>query len=301
MPRWPAWPVGHPGAGVPSDASGTSRTGSRTYSIAPMEIPLFPLHTVLCPGVALPLHIFEPRYRLMVGRCLSEDRPFGVVWIRDGREVGSTDLAVAAVGTLAEIREADRYADGRYDIVTVGTERFRIRAVDTISEPYLMAVVDPLDEDIGDERRAASLVRLVTRRFVRYVDAVRELLDEPDASDRPIRSAAGDPPQRRRRPDPDAGGPADPGDPFPALDPGSDPGDPGRSDLAMPADPLLLSHLLAGIVELDPAHRQELLEASTAEARLEALASLLARETIYLDRGLRVVRPDPVLAIAGRN
>ncbi len=78
-----------------------------------MEIPLFPLHTVLCPGVALPLHIFEPRYRLMIRRCLSEDRPFGVVWIRDGRDVGVADLAVAAVGTLAEIREADRYADGR--------------------------------------------------------------------------------------------------------------------------------------------------------------------------------------------
>ncbi len=257
-----------------------------------MEIPLFPLHTVLCPGVALPLHIFEPRYRLMVGRCLAEDRPFGVVWIRDGREVGSTDLAVAAVGTLAEIREADRYSDGRYDIVTVGVERFRVLAVDTVSEPYLTATVEPLDEVVGDERRAASLVRLVTRRFVRYVDGVRVLLDEPESGPDPSpsagrRSGTSAPSRRPAAPDPDpAGSPAD---------------QDGRSDLAMPADPLLLSHLLAGIVEVDPVHRQALLEAPTAEARLEALAGLLAREVIYLDRGLRVVRPDPTLALVARN
>jgi Lon protease-like protein len=257
-----------------------------------MEIPLFPLHTVLCPGVALPLHIFEPRYRLMVGRCLSEDRPFGVVWIRDGREVGATDLAVAAVGTLAEIREADRYSDGRYDIVAVGTERFRIIAVDSVSEPYLTATVEPLDEVIGDERRAVSLVRLVTRRFVRYVDGVRVLLDEPDAgpgSSATVESSSGTtaPPRRPVAPDPDPGrSPAGEGD---------------RSELAMPADPLLLSHLLAGLVEVDPVHRQALLEAPSAEARLEALADLLAREVIYLDRGLRVVRPDPTLALVARN
>ncbi|HSG84908.1 MAG TPA: LON peptidase substrate-binding domain-containing protein [Candidatus Limnocylindrales bacterium] len=254
-----------------------------------MEIPLFPLHAVLCPGVALPLHIFEPRYRLMIRRCLAEDRPFGVVWIRDGRDVGVADLAVAAVGTLAEIREADRYADGRYDIVTVGTGRFRIRTVDTVSEPYLTATVEPLDEVIGDQERATSLVRLVTRRFVRYVDAVRELLDEADP--------AGAAPSARRqglveRSEPDALGSDADRRPGEVAD---------RSGLAMPADPLLLSHLLAGIVEVDPVHRQALLEAPTAVARLEALADLLARETIYLDNGLRVVRPDPVVGTGARN
>ena len=62
-----------------------------------MEIPLFPLHTVLCPGIALPLHIFEPRYRLMVERCLADDLPFGVVlapkprWTRQRAPISPVD------------------------------------------------------------------------------------------------------------------------------------------------------------------------------------------------------------------
>ena len=71
-----------------------------------MDLPLFPLHTVLCPGVVLPLHLFEPRYREMVGRCLADDAPFGVVLIREGRETGPSIPDLASVGTLAEIREA---------------------------------------------------------------------------------------------------------------------------------------------------------------------------------------------------
>ena len=72
-----------------------------------MEIPLFPLHTVLCPGIVLPLHIFEERYRAMTRRCLDTGDPFGVVLIRDDREVGTQGVAtLAGVGAFAEIREA---------------------------------------------------------------------------------------------------------------------------------------------------------------------------------------------------
>ena len=91
-----------------------------------MDLPLFPLHAVLCPGVALPLHVFEARYKAMVERCLADQSPFGVVLIREGREVGPGDLAVAGVGTVAEIREATRYPDGRFDLLTLGTQRFRL-------------------------------------------------------------------------------------------------------------------------------------------------------------------------------
>jgi Lon protease-like protein len=62
------------------------------------RIPLFPLRSVLCPGVALPLHIFEERYRLMVDRCIERGEAFGVVLIREGREVGPLSGAIAAVG-----------------------------------------------------------------------------------------------------------------------------------------------------------------------------------------------------------
>src|SRR5437867_9599526 len=113
---------------------------------AAMEIPLFPLHQVLCPGIVLPLHIFEDRYRAMTRRCLDTGEPFGVVLIRDGREVGTKGVAtLAGVGAFAEIREAGRYPDGRYDVLAAATGRFAIDSVDAKREPYLVAEVTPLD------------------------------------------------------------------------------------------------------------------------------------------------------------
>src|SRR6266568_7973754 len=122
-----------------------------------MDLPLFPLHTVLCPGVALPLHVFEERYKAMVERCLAGRSPFGVVLIREGREVGPGDLAVAAVGTVAEIREATRYRDGRFDLLTLGTQRFRLETVDPETEPYLVGQITPLGEVVGEATRAKAL------------------------------------------------------------------------------------------------------------------------------------------------
>jgi Lon protease-like protein len=107
-------------------------------------LPLFPLHVVLFPGLPLPLHIFEPRYRLMIGQCLEADAPFGVVLIRAGREVGDPATPYA-VGTTAQILEHERLADGRLNLLCVGRERFRIRQLLT-DHPYLAAEVEPLAE-----------------------------------------------------------------------------------------------------------------------------------------------------------
>ena len=139
-----------------------------------MQIPLFPLHTVLSPGLALPLHVFEDRYRLMVRRCLDDDTPFGVVLIHEGSEIaprdgGPQELAIASVGTFAEIREARRYADGRWELLTVGGGRFVIETVRTGVEPYLVAEVEPLDDALGDADTAEVLMRRVSRRFVDYL------------------------------------------------------------------------------------------------------------------------------------
>lgn len=89
------------------------------------RIPLFPLHTVLFPGMALPLHIFEPRYRKMVHACLKHQTPFGVVLIRAGREVGGPAVPYY-IGTLARIRHVEHLSDGRMNIEAVGEERFRL-------------------------------------------------------------------------------------------------------------------------------------------------------------------------------
>ena len=149
-----------------------------------MQIPLFPLHTVLSPGLALPLHVFEERYRLMVRRCVDESVPFGVVLIREGSEIAPRrgapqELAIASVGTFAEIREASRYADGRWDLLTVGAGRFVIETVKTDIEPYLVADVEPLDDALGDAATAEALVRRVSRRFVDYL----RLLQPRDGED----------------------------------------------------------------------------------------------------------------------
>jgi Lon protease-like protein len=142
------------------------------------RIPLFPLRSVLCPGVALPLHVFEERYRLMVDRCLERDEPFGVVLIRAGREVGPLSGAIAQVGTVAAIRRAGRYPDGRFDILTVGQQRFHLEAVDSASEPYLVGRVSFLDEPLGSHGEAHRHAERVGQRFLEYLRLLQPLGDD---------------------------------------------------------------------------------------------------------------------------
>ena len=144
------------------------------------ELPLFPLNTVLLPGVALPLHIFEERYRLMIGRCVERRDPFGVVLIRQGREVGSGSTRLAEIGTVARIRQASRYADGRMDIVTVGVRRFRIDELHASREPYLTAEVTLLDEPLGADADARQLSQRVGRSFLRYLELLQPALATDD-------------------------------------------------------------------------------------------------------------------------
>lgn len=109
-----------------------------------MQIPLFPLHVVLFPGMILPLRIFEPRYRLMFQRCMETDRRFGVVLIREGQEVGAA-AEPYAVGTLAEITDHEMQPDGTILLACVGLRRFLIEKTDA-TEPYLQAEVALIDE-----------------------------------------------------------------------------------------------------------------------------------------------------------
>ena len=111
--------------------------------------PMFPLGSVLVPGMILPLHVFEPRYRALVRDCTAGDGEFGVVLIERGSEVGGGDTRTQ-VGTMARIVQADELPDGRYAVGAVGMRR--IRVVSWLDdEPYPRAdVVDWPDEDDGD-------------------------------------------------------------------------------------------------------------------------------------------------------
>jgi len=259
-----------------------------------MEIPLFPLHAVLCPGIALPLHIFEPRYRLLTERCVEEERPFGIVLIREGREVGGDSVAIAGVGTFAEIRHAMRLPDGRFDLLVVGAGRFAIDAVDPDSEPYLVASVTPLDDDVGDQQRAVSLAARVMRRFVGYLHMLQPL-DGETAEEIDVRIEVETELEATSRSAlSDVDTPA--GDTARAA--GLEETSPG---LVIPDDPTTLSYLLSGIVQVPDVQRQLLLETGTTAERLDELDRLLDAELWLLQRRLRLFTPDQAQAAARRN
>ena len=110
-----------------------------------MELPLFMLHAVLFPGAHLPLHVFEERYKQLVAECLESGRPFGVLLIRRGREVGET-AEPHAVGTTARITRVERLPEGRLNIVCRGEQRFRIARL-LPPRPYPAAEAELLTDE----------------------------------------------------------------------------------------------------------------------------------------------------------
>jgi uncharacterized protein len=137
-------------------------------------IPVFPLDHVLLPGLPLPLHIFEPRYRQMLADIETSRGGFGIVALSRGSET-SADVDFAKIGTLAEILEKEPYPDGSCDLLTVGSRRFRIVDVDSSAKPYLQAQVEWLDEDDGD--LPADLALMVTALFGRYSQVLSDVSD----------------------------------------------------------------------------------------------------------------------------
>ncbi len=136
--------------------------------MAQLEVPLFPLHTVLFPGGPLPLRIFEPRYLDMISRCLKEDSEFGVVLIRSGAETGPAETV--SIGTRARIRDWFQGQDGLLGITALGTERFTLLGqriqpdglvVGTIEEIEPQPPVDLLER----HRPLAELLERVLREL----------------------------------------------------------------------------------------------------------------------------------------
>jgi uncharacterized protein len=200
------------------------------------RIPLFPLGTVLYPGLLLPLHIFEDRYRQLVRELLDgpEPKQFGVIAIRKGRETGIDGVdGLYEVGCTAALRQVEQHEDGRFDLVTVGTQRFRLMVLDD-SLPYLQGDVEMLPEETGDAAAADLAVRAVHGAFRGYLDTLN-LQGVTQAT-------------------------------FGEL----------------PAEPLLLSYLVAASLVVDVPDRQALLAEPDAASRLVAERAMLTRETTML-------------------
>jgi len=230
-------------------------------------LPLFPLGTVLFPGMILPLRVFEERYRLMVADLLErpEPRQFGVVAIRKGQEVGTEGVhELYDIGCVATVREVTPHEDGRFDLVAVGTRRFRLLRADR-TLPYYQAEVEYLPEegegeadpgeqpadDAGTPQEAAAkagtgVVVAVQAAFRDYVNALA------DRAGAVIHIAD------------------------------------------IPDDPVMLSYVVAAAMIIDLPDRQALLAAPDSVSRLRAERQLLTRERAMLR--VTTSRPAPDLS-----
>lgn len=162
----PGYPYGGRVTEPEQDPSGTA------------TLPLFPLQTVLLPGTHLPLHIFEPRYRQLVSDLVGgtvPDREFGVIALRAPlvREVTGLDH-VYGIGCATVLREAKRLPDGRYEVVSTASRRFRLREIDGTSAPYLIGEVDWLPDEVvpaAANDTAARLGEVARAAHQRYCEA----------------------------------------------------------------------------------------------------------------------------------
>lgn len=224
------------------------------------RLPLFPLNSVLFPGLVLPLNVFEQRYRALMRdlSALPEDEPrrFGVVAIRDGSEVapsapglpeGARPEPTAAsgfgadpikafhlVGCTADAATIRERENGTYEVLATGTTRFRLLSVDA-SGPYLTGEVEPIEEEQGEE--AGALASGVVRAFRAYQKRLA------GARERSLN---------------------------------------GEADL--PGEPSVLSYLVAAAAVLDTPAKQRLLEAPDTAARLAAELKLLRAETAVIGK-----------------
>ncbi|WP_171169308.1 LON peptidase substrate-binding domain-containing protein [Streptomyces sp. I05A-00742] len=224
------------------------------------RLPIFPLNSVLFPGLVLPLNVFEQRYRAMMRHlaALPEDAPrrFGVVAIRDGLEVahsapglpdgprpepgpatgfGSDPMAAFhAVGCVAETATLRERRDGTYEVLATGTTRFRLLSVDA-SGPFLTGEVEELEERPGEG--AGALAEGVLRAFRAYQKRLA------GASERSLA---------------------------------------GRADI--PEEPSVLSYLVASAAMLDVPAKQRLLQAPDTASRLAEELKLLRTETALIGK-----------------
>jgi Lon protease-like protein len=133
----------------------------------PFELPLFPLRVVLFPGMTLPLHIFEPRYRKLVRHCLHHQAPLGLVLIAAGEEVGAPAVP-HRVGTLADITHHQPLPDGRSAIEVTGRERFSILGARAGPDGYLLGSVERFPLAPGAEPHTRRAVARVAQQLARY-------------------------------------------------------------------------------------------------------------------------------------
>lgn len=140
------------------------------------QLPLFPLNVVLFPGMMLPLHIFEERYRKMVQGCLDESEPFGVILAKSDRAQAPNVASLACddiyeVGTTAHITAVERLEDGRMNLITIGQERFAVKDIFSSADDFLIGQVEPFSMQGDDNPVTIKLLAQKLRQLVKsYIE-----------------------------------------------------------------------------------------------------------------------------------
>lgn len=229
-----------------------------------MRLPVFPLHQVVFPHLPIPLHVFEERYRAMAVDLLADGSPyvgrFVVAMIIDGPEVGGV-ASTQPIGTICEVRTAERFPDGRWMLLAVGVARARLAGVDR-SGRYDTVEATELDELTGEA--AASLVPRVQAALDAYLATVKRFVART--------ASVGQPSQES-------------GDVRASLDEVLKP-------VHLPDDPAAASYAVAGVLQVELSRKQQLLELPDAASRLTAELDLLRREARLLEDGAM----PPILA-----
>ncbi len=150
------------------------------------ELPLFPLPVVLFPGMPMPLHIFEPRYRKMLTDIRAGDNLFGLSYF--DKDSSGKDIPQAGhIGCVAEVTETQALPDGRSNVLAVGVVRYQVEAYVERGDPYLVVKVKFFEDDDENDQGLAASAREVAGMFMRVANSIRIINDErgnlPDISD----------------------------------------------------------------------------------------------------------------------
>jgi uncharacterized protein len=222
-----------------------------------MQLPFFPLHVVVFPHLPLPIHVFEPRYRAMARDLVADNGPYAgrfvVSMITEGQEAFD-DPGVRAVGTICEVRTADRLADGRYVLLAAGVARATLGTIDRSGE-YALVEAQPLPETPGAE--AEKLIPEAQAALDQYLATVKRFV----AAAASIGS-----------------GTQEITDVAASLDEVLKP-------IRLPDDPLAASYAVGGVLQIELMRKQQLLELPDAATRLRAEIDLLRRESRLLADG----------------
>lgn len=217
------------------------------------ELPLFPLNTVLFPGMPLRLQVFEDRYRQLVRQALATNQTFGVNLIKSGAEALGPLPEPYPVGCTARIVQVDTQEDGLLNLTVVGDERFRILHRGS-EHPYLTAYVEssPLKTNLTLD--VVRGVRDLHSHLKKYLGLLSSLPADADG---------------------------------PGLDTHFN-----LRDLQLPEDPLMLIYLSAALLQIPPVEKQPILEAETATQLLDRVQRLCRRELCVLPPTLHISEDD---------